>query len=85
MSTLTIRKLDNEIKSALRIRAAAHGRSMEEEARQILKQAVQSPGQEKGLGARIHARFLAVGGVDLAAPTRSVYRSPPDFCDNEHS
>ncbi|MGH8553594.1 MAG: FitA-like ribbon-helix-helix domain-containing protein [Methylococcales bacterium] len=44
MATLTIRKLDDEIKAGLRLRAAAHDRSMEEEVRQILKQAVQSPG-----------------------------------------
>ncbi|MGH8498668.1 MAG: FitA-like ribbon-helix-helix domain-containing protein [Methylococcales bacterium] len=38
------RLLDAEIKAGLRLRAAAHDRSMEEEVRQILKQAVQSPG-----------------------------------------
>ncbi|MGH8475046.1 MAG: FitA-like ribbon-helix-helix domain-containing protein [Methylococcales bacterium] len=36
--------MDAEIKAGLRLRAAAHDRSMEEEVRQILKQAVQSPG-----------------------------------------
>lgn len=41
MAHLTIRNLEETIKTGLRQRAAIHGRSMEEEARQILKQAVQ--------------------------------------------
>jgi len=35
MATVTIRRLDEAVKSRLRIRAARHGRSMEEEAREI--------------------------------------------------
>lgn len=83
MATLTIRKLDDEIKAGLRLRAAAHGRSMEEEARQILKQAVQSPGGNKGLGTRIHNRFAAFGGVELSFPKRNASRPSPDFSDPE--
>jgi phosphopantothenoylcysteine decarboxylase/phosphopantothenate--cysteine ligase len=36
MASLTIRKLDPAVKESLRVRAARHGRSMEEEVRQIL-------------------------------------------------
>ncbi len=43
MANLSVRKLDEEVFSKLRMRAAAHGVSMEEEVRQILKQAVTSP------------------------------------------
>ena len=40
MASITIRNLDNEVKTKLRVRAAGNGRSMEEEARIILRQAV---------------------------------------------
>ena len=37
MASITIRNLDDDVKRRLRIRAAEHGRSMEEEAREILR------------------------------------------------
>lgn len=40
MANLSIRKLDDDVLSRLRILASTHGISMEEEVRQILKQAV---------------------------------------------
>jgi len=40
MATITIRNLSDSAKTKLRVRAAENGRSMEEEARQILKAAV---------------------------------------------
>lgn len=83
MATLTIRNLDDNIKAALRLRAARHGHSMEEEARLILKQAVQSPPIDKGLGTRIHRRFAALGGIELPLPERKPSRSPPDFSDTK--
>ena len=43
MAGLSVRKLDDETLSRLRIRAAKHGVSMEEEARRILKDAVSAP------------------------------------------
>lgn len=81
MSNLTIRNLDETIKAGLCRRAASHGCSMEEEARQILKQAVQSPVSEKRLGTRIHSRFAAIGGVELSLPKRTSARLPPDLSD----
>ena len=85
MSNLTIRNLDDTIKASLRLRAASHGRSMEEEVRQILKQAVQSPVAEKGLGTSIHSRFAAIGGVELSLPERTPTRQPPGFSAMETS
>ena len=41
MATMTIRNLDDELKARLRLRAARHGQSMEEEARSILRSALQ--------------------------------------------
>lgn len=80
MATLTIRNLDETIKTNLRLRAAQHGCSMEEEARQIIRLAVQAA--ETGLGSRIHSRFAAIGGAVLPAQERSALRSPPVFDDD---
>jgi len=71
MSTLTIRNLESGVKEKLRLAAAAHGRSMEEEVRTILRNAVTTPGPAGGLGSRIHARFAALGGIELTLPERS--------------
>jgi len=71
MTTLTIRGLDDETRARLRVRAARHGRSMEAEVRAILHDALKPPGQAGGLGSRIHARFVAAGGVELEPPPRS--------------
>lgn len=71
MATLTIRGLDDDTKARLRVNAARHGRSMEAEVRSILEEALPSPQPSDGLGSRIHARFAAVGGVELDLPRRS--------------
>ncbi len=80
MASITIRNLDDDVKTRLRIRAAEKGRSMEEEARLILREAV---GREempaKGLGTAIHERFKPFGGVELELPTREPMREPPRF------
>ena len=79
MASITIRNLDDDVKRRLRVRAAEHGRSMEEEARDILRQVVGQPGAPRNLGQAIHARFAALGGVDLALSVRPPMRSTPDF------
>ena len=80
MGTLTIRNLDDPLKSRLRLRAAARNRSMEEEARQILRAALQEPvAPAQDLGTRIRARFTALGDVQLAVESREPVRHPPDF------
>lgn len=60
MATLTIRDFDDELKAALRVRAAQHGRSMESEVREILRETLVA-GKAKpantGLGSRIAALF----------------------------
>lgn len=71
MATLTVRGLDDETKARLRVSAARHGRSMEAEVRSILEDALPSQQASGGLGSRIHARFAAVGGVELDLPRRS--------------
>ena len=64
MATLTIGNLDEHTKAQLRIQAALHGRSMEEEARTILRAAIeatQPTGAGKGLGRHIQAQFSQEG------------------------
>ncbi|OEC33627.1 Plasmid stability protein [Pseudomonas cuatrocienegasensis] len=70
MASITIRNLDDDLKAQLRVAAASHGRSMEEEARVIIRQALLKTGASGGLGSRIHARFAAIGGADLEVPVR---------------
>jgi antitoxin FitA len=81
VATLTIRNLDQAVKERLRVRAAEHGHSMEAEARRILQTAlVEPPGPvERNLYERVHARFAALGGVDLELPPRDPGRDPPRF------
>lgn len=79
MASITIRNLDDTLKRSLRIRAAEHGRSMEEEAREILRQAVGRRTPPENLGEAIHRRFAALGGVDLDLPPREPMPEPPRF------
>jgi plasmid stability protein len=79
MATLTIRQLDEKTKARLRVRAAHHGRSMEEEARDILRSAL-AVGRPtvRNLAESIRERFAAFGGVELELPKRDPIRQPPD-------
>ncbi len=80
MATLTIRQLDEKVKSRLRIRAAHHGRSMEEEAREILRIALTFSSPVKGnLATSIRRRFAGAGGLDLELPRRDPMRAVPRF------
>ncbi len=80
MATLTIRDLDETLKRDLRVRAASRNRSMEEEARQILRAALlESPAPAKDLASRIRARFAGLGDLALSVPTREPVRTPPSF------
>ncbi|MDE0342367.1 MAG: plasmid stabilization protein [Deltaproteobacteria bacterium] len=80
MASITIRKLDDEVKTRLRIRAAENGRSMEEEARTILREAVDMEATpKKGLAAALQELFRPFGGVELDIPPREPMREPPGF------
>jgi plasmid stability protein len=67
MAQLVVRNLEDEVKSRLRDRAARHGRSMEEEVREILRDAAKvEPSKSGGLGSEIVAMFSGSGlGVEL--------------------
>ena len=79
MASITIRNLDDDVKTRLRIRAAGHGRSMEEEARLILREAVDRNAGPENLATAIRARFAPFGGVELEIPPRETMREPPRF------
>lgn len=79
MASITIRKLDEEVKTRLRVRAAENGRSMEEEARTILREAVGNKPAARDLGSIIRKYFGPSNGVDLELPPRDPIREPPRF------
>ena len=70
MAAITVRNLDETLKTRLRVQAARNGHSMEEEVRLILKRALEPRSMATGLGDRIRQRFAAAGGVELNLPPR---------------
>lgn len=79
MASITIRNLDDEARTGLRMRAAGNGRSMDEEARVILREAVgRKPGRQN-LASVIRAHFGPSRGIDLDLPRREPAREPLRF------
>jgi len=77
MATMTIRNIDDELKARLRVQAAVHGRSMEDEARDILRAALSAePVRASSLIEAIRARVEPLGGVELELPAREAIRDP---------
>jgi len=80
MASMTIRQLDDVLKQRLRVRAAMHGRSMEDEARDILRTALaRDETLEQSLIESIRARVAPLSGVDLDIPTREPLRPAPEL------
>lgn len=82
MASLTIRSLDDKLKSLLRLEAARHGRSMEEEARQILRSAVMGSSTDSDgttLAERINRRFAGLRADEIELPPRHTPRKPPNW------
>lgn len=77
MASITIRNLDDDIKQRLRVRAAEHGRSMEEEARDILRRVMGAADSPHDLAAAIRARVAPAVRTDLELPAREPMREPP--------
>lgn len=69
MANLSVRKLDDELVSKLRLRAAHHGISMEEEVRRIIMQAVASP-------VRLGDMAVDIFGADFGVELR-LEKHPP--------
>jgi len=83
MASITIRQLPETTKRKLRMRAARNGRSMEQEAREILRIELNKsaennrpPKTGKDLLEAIRRRFAPLGGVDLKIPPRGPIRDP---------
>lgn len=80
MASIIVRNLDDGLKRQLRLQAAANGRSMEAEVRDILHTALnRQPAAPQNLATAIRARFAPLGGVELDLPPRSPMRKPPRF------
>ncbi len=79
MATITIRNLDDSVKQRLRVQAASHNRSMEEEVRIILQDAVRKTETEGRIGSRIHRRFTETGGISLPEPDRKQDPRKPEI------
>jgi len=78
MSAMTIHDIDAPLSARLQARAASHGRSLEEEAREILCAAL-STESGSALIEAIRARVACLGGSDLELPEREPIRTAPDI------
>jgi antitoxin FitA len=82
-ASLNIRQLDPALKERLRVRAARNGRSMEAEARLIIREALAGAEKPRATGAElaesIRRRFAPLGGVELEPPPREPVPEPPGF------
>lgn len=81
MASMTIRNIDDQLKVRLRVQAALHGHSMEDEAREILRAALsEDPHSGRGsLVQAIRSRIKHLGGVDLDLPPREAINERVDF------
>ena len=80
MAQLIVRNLENSVKQRLQRRAAKHGRSMEEEVRDILRNAAKDEcGTSEGLGTAIAKRFKGIGLTEEIPELRGFTIQPPKF------
>ena len=82
MAQLIVRDIENEVKAKLQRRAKRHGRSMEEEVREILRDATKTEtSSPKGLGTEIASLFRDIGlmpGEEIRE-LRDIRLQVPDF------
>lgn len=80
MATMTIRNIDDQLKMRLRIRAAQHGRSTEDGARDILRSALSAESARVvTLVDAIRARIERLGGIELEPRPREPIREAVEF------
>jgi plasmid stability protein len=79
MASITIRNLDEDLKQRLRVRAAEHGRSMEEEVRDILRRVTGDSASPRDLAAAIRARVAPEVRANLELAAREPMREPPQL------
>lgn len=76
MASITVRNIDDSLKKRLRIQAAKHGRSMEEEVRTILKSALTTEESDECLVSFIRTKVEPFGGVNIPEIPREQVRDP---------
>lgn len=74
MGNLSVRKLDSQVIEKLRVQAANHGVSMEEEVRHILTRAVSAPDKLSDVFLK---HFGAKNGIELSMPTKEPHLPIP--------
>ena len=80
MAQLVVRNLEDEVKARLQQRAQRHGRSTEEEVREILRNAVRDEITHKTpLGSRLRARFAGIGLEEELPELRGELAQPATF------
>jgi len=79
MAALTIRNIDDEVKNRLRLQAAQHGCSMEQEVREILSRAVLPKRDQLAFAQRIQKHFVSLELDTLPIPKRQKVRTPPEM------
>jgi antitoxin FitA len=80
MASITVRNLEDDLKKKLRMRAAEHGRSMEDEVRNILRASlIENVRKPKDLFTTIRQRIEPLGGVELDIRRSGATREPPTF------
>lgn len=80
MSSITVRNVDDSIKASLRLRAARHVRSMEQEVRHILQQTLAPEAAEPiSFAERINRGFKGLDAADLPIPAQQPTRTPPQW------
>jgi len=84
MASITVRNLQTDTKRKLKIRAAMNGRSMEQEAREILKSALAQASKKKtNVAERIREIFGPLGGVELERLPRELIPDPDSLAERE--
>ncbi|KMQ80981.1 VapB protein (antitoxin to VapC) [Candidatus Burkholderia pumila] len=77
MAAVTIPDIDEQLEARLRRKVALHGRSMEDEARDILRSAPSTePASGRTLVDSIRNRIVPIGGIELDLPSRDGIREP---------
>lgn len=82
MSSITVRNLDDKLKASLRLRAARHGVSMEQEVRNILQSTLEAESEAASgvsFAQRVNQRFKGLAADELTLPARQTARVAPDF------
>lgn len=79
MGQLVVRNIENTVKTQLQRRAKRHGRSMEEEVRDILRSAVREETPSGGLGTDISRLFMEIGLDSDVSELRGYTIKPAEF------